>query len=58
MKKLLKKGGDAARVARENIEKDLGRSIISSMKASDYIKPIEEAKSQELPFDDETIDKS
>ena len=57
-KKVAKKGGDAARVARENIEKDLGRSIISSMKASDYIKPIEEAKSQELPFDDETIDKS
>lgn len=51
-KKVAKKGGDAARVARENIEKGLGRSIISSAKASDYLKPIEETKSQELPFDD------
>lgn len=57
-KKVAKKGGDAARVARENIEKGLGRSIISSAKASDYLRPIEEAKSQELPFDDETKDKS
>ena len=51
-KKVAKKGGDAARVARENIEKGLGRSIISPAKASDYLRPIEEAKSQELPFDD------
>ena len=55
-KKVAKKGGDAARAARENIEKGLGRSIISPNKASDYIKPIEEAQSQELPFD-EDIDK-
>ena len=52
-KKVAKRGGDAARVARENIEKGLGRSIISSEKASDYIKPIEESKAEELPFDDE-----
>jgi len=52
-KKVAKKGGDAARVARENIEKGLGRSIISSSKASDYLKPIEEAKSQELPFEND-----
>ena len=52
-KKVAKKGGDAARVARENIEKGLGRSIISPAKASDYLKPIEEAKSQDLPFEDE-----
>ena len=51
-KKVAKKGGDAARAARENIEKGLGRSIISPNKASDYIKPIEEAQSQELPFDE------
>ena len=51
-KKVAKKGGDAARAARENIEKGLGRSIISPHKASDYLKPIEEAKSQELPFDE------
>ena len=52
-KKVAKKGGDAARAARENIEKGLGRSIISSAKASDYLKPIEESKAEELPFDDE-----
>ncbi len=45
-------GGDAARVARENIEKGLGRSIISPDKASDHIKPIEEGTAHELPFDD------
>lgn len=50
-KKVAKKGGDAARVARENIEKGLGRSIISPDKASDHIKPIEEGKAHELPFE-------
>lgn len=50
-KKVAKKGGDAARAARENIEKGLGRSIILPSKASDYIKPIEDTKAQELPFD-------
>lgn len=52
-KKVAKKGGDAARAARENIEKGLGRSIISSAKASDYLKPIEESKAEELPFEEE-----
>ena len=52
-KKVAKKGGDAARAARENIEKGLGRSIISSAKASDYLKPIEDSKAEELPFDEE-----
>ena len=52
-KKVVKKGGDAARAARENIEKGLGRSIISSAKASDYLKPIEDSKAEELPFDEE-----
>ena len=50
-KKVAKKGGDAARVARENIEKGLGRSIISPDKASDHIKPIEEGTAHELPFE-------
>ncbi len=52
-KKVAKRGGDAARAARENIEKGLGRSIISSAKASDYLKPIEDSKAEELPFDEE-----
>ena len=52
-KRVAKQGGEAARVARENIEQGLGRSIISSQKASDYIRPIEEGKAQELPLDSE-----
>ena len=42
-----------ARVARENIEQGLGRSIISLNKASDYIRPIEDAEAKELPLDNE-----
>ena len=50
-KRVAKQGGEAARVARENIEQGLGRSIISSEKASDYIFPIEEGEAKELPND-------
>ena len=50
-KRVAKQGGEAARVARENIEQGLGRSIISPDKASDHIRPIEEGQAQELPFD-------
>ena len=49
-KQVAKQGGNAAKVARENIEQGLGRSIISPDKASDHIRPIEEGKAQELPF--------
>jgi hypothetical protein len=52
-KQVAQQGGEAARVARENIEQGLGRSIISPDKARDHIRPIEEAKAQELPFDSE-----
>ena len=53
-RKVAKKGGDAARAARKNIENGLGRSIISPNRASDYIRPIEDTQSQELPFDEDT----
>lgn len=46
-------GGEVARSARADIESRLGHSIISSEKASDYIRPIEDAPSQELPFDED-----
>lgn len=49
-----KEGGDVARVARQQLEASLGRSVISNQKASDYIHPIEEVKAQELPFDEDT----
>ena len=48
-----KEGGEVARSARADIESRLGRSIISSERASDHIRPIEEGKAQELPSKDE-----
>ena len=47
-----KEGGEVARNARADIESRLGHSVISSERASDYIRPIENNKPQELPFDD------
>ena len=48
-----KEGGEVARNARADIESRLGHSVISAERASDYIRPIENNKPQELPFDDE-----
>ena len=42
-------GGEVARNAREDIEQRLGHTVISSERASDHIRPIEEAKAKELP---------
>ncbi|MBO7457970.1 MAG: hypothetical protein J6T80_01780 [Paludibacteraceae bacterium] len=50
--KTAKEGGDVARSARADIESRLGRSVISAEKASDHIRPIEEGRTQELPFED------
>ena len=47
-----KEGGEVARNARADIESRLGHSVISSQKASDYIRPIEESKAEEFPFED------
>ncbi len=47
-----KEGGEVARNARVDIESRLGHTVISSERASDYIRPIENNKPQELPFDD------
>lgn len=47
-----KEGGEVARNARADIESRLGHSVISSQKASDYIRPIGESKAEELPSDD------
>ena len=41
-------GGKVAKNAREDLERQLGRSVISSERASDHIHPIEEGKAQEL----------
>ena len=45
--------GEVARNARADIESRLGHTVISSERASDYIRPIENNKPQELPLDDE-----
>lgn len=47
-----KEGGEVARNARADIESRLGHSVISSQKASDYIRPIEESGAEECPFED------
>ena len=47
-----KEGGEVARNARADIESRLGHTVISAERASDYIRPIENNKPQELPFDD------
>ena len=41
-------GGKVAKNAREDLESQLGSSVISSERASDHIRPIEEGKAQEL----------
>lgn len=44
-------GGKIANNARKDLEKELGRSVVTPLKASDYIHPIEEAEAKELPTD-------
>jgi hypothetical protein len=51
-KQAAKAGGQVAKNARQDLERQLGRSIISSQRASDYIRPIEDGKAEELPFDE------
>ena len=51
-KQAAKAGGQVAKNARQDLERQLGRSVISSQRASDYIRPIEKPKADELPFDE------
>ena len=41
-------GGKIAKNARKDLEKELGHSVISSAKASDYLQPIEDVETKEL----------
>ena len=43
-----REGGEVARNARADIESRIGRSVISSKRALDYIHPIEDTKTKEL----------
>ena len=47
-----KEGGNVAKAARQQLENTIGESVVSPIKASDYIRPIEEGNVQELPFED------
>ena len=49
-----KEGGEVAKAARQQLENTIGESVVSPIKANDYIHPIEEVKAQELPFDEDT----
>jgi len=42
-----KSGGSVAKAARKQLESQLGRSVISSNKASDYIAPTKDAEVME-----------
>lgn len=42
--KIAKKGGSVAKAARDKLEMQLGHSVISPIKASDYLSPIQEAE--------------
>ena len=46
-----KEGGEVARNARADIESRLGHSVISSERASVHLRPLEESKAEELPFE-------
>ena len=50
-KRIAREGGEVAREARMTIEKRLGRTVISSEKASDYLRPIQDSNPEELPFE-------
>ena len=47
-KQTAKDGGGVAKAARDQLEKQLGRSIISPAKASDYLQPVEDVDVKEL----------
>lgn len=44
---VVKQGGSVAKAARLQLEKQLGHSVVSPLKASDYLKPIESADSED-----------
>lgn len=48
-KRVAKEGGSVAKVARKKLESQLGHTVISKYKASDFLPPIEEAKAKEMP---------
>ena len=52
--RIAKEGGEVARDARRTMELRLGRSVISSERASDYIKQVESQEADALPLTSDT----
>ena len=48
-RRVAQRGGNAAKAARKEVEKQIGHSIISPLKAADAIQPIEDAEVKEIP---------
>lgn len=46
--RIAQEGGDVARNARQTMERRLGRSVVTSQKASDYLAPTEDAEAKVL----------
>lgn len=51
-KRVAKDGGSVAKVARKKLESQLGHTVISSAKASDYLPPVKDADAKELTNND------
>ena len=49
--RIAKEGGDVARNARQTMERRLGRSVVTSERASDYLPPVEKTETKKLPED-------
>ena len=47
-KQVAQSGGKAAKVAREEVEKQIGHSVISRERASDYLLPAEDAEVKKI----------
>ena len=52
-RRVAQSGGNAAKAARKEVERQIGHSIISPLKAADSIQPIEDAEIKELPTKEE-----
>ena len=53
-KQVAQSGGHAASIARQDIEKQIGHSVISAERVSDHFLTVEETEAKELPANEET----
>ena len=57
-KQVAQSGGHAANIARQDIEKQIGHSVISAERASEHLLPVEEAEAKELTINEEESKKA